>query len=441
MSALLTLALLLQPQGLTLDQATAQALKTSPDLLEVQERVAQAELLIWRAWATLLPRVTLTGQITRNDQEIIFAMPDINGIIAGLTAQAQGLPPPPATAADEMVIQEEWGQQYGLTARVPLFSAQSWPLLKGAQRTVELSQLRARHAENELRHAVAGAFLAARTAEESVGVSKVSVEAAQASLRLAEARLKAGVGLKLEALKAEMEVNEAVAAVADAESSVALAHAGLRALLGLEGEIQLMGDFKPTPPSADLAGLKATALDQRLDLKALEINTRLASLQETLTKTRFLPTVDLTYNYTWASAAGFGGENSSWRLIFGASWTIFEGSDRFAVLKSEASDTRQATLRYAGLRRQIIKEVEAAWIERDRKLRGAAVAEERAALAEEGRRWATKHFEEGLSHKVDLSEAVQALRQAKIAALLAQLQLDLAQLQLQRALGAPPSRP
>ena len=404
----------------TLQRAHELAIENNPDLKAVGERVRQAELMRWRAWAIVLPTIFVDGAVTRNDQEIPFEIPNFED---------------PNAPPEKMVIQELWGKRWGVTTNMTLFNAQSIPLIQNAYDHIDAARLEAQFQRNELLFGVTGAYYGASSAGEAVDIALADVKTAEEFLRLAKAKQAVGVGGKIEVLQAELSVNEARTALDDAHDAVRLGRTSLGYIVGLEGSYQLERPTDPEAIGGDLSALKVRAHENRLDLQALRIQRTMADRERDRTYSRWVPVFDVTHNYAWDSAGGFAGDSDSWRLIFGARWNLFEGGEKITQLKEDESKIRQAGHLYEAQRRRVDEQVERAFVQLEQARRNVLLAEQRVHLAQEGQHLVTRQYEGGLTTGLHVLDATTSLRRARQGLVLKVLCRDLALLSLARAVG------
>jgi len=419
-----------------LDRALRLAKEHHPGLKAAAEGVRQAEILRWRAWAILLPYVFVDGSITRNDKEVGLAFPDFVGMIDAVVAQRLGeQPAAPMGAGESTIIQELWGQRWGFTANIALFNAQAIPLLRSAYDNIDAARLQQRHTQSQLLFAVTASYYAAHMAAEGVRIGEEDVRTAKEFLRLAERRKAAGMGVGLDVLKAELAVAQREKVVADAQDQERLAKASLAYLSGIEGTFVTAAPPRPETGPLVLPDLQRRAWDERLDLKATRIMAGIGERDRTHTWTKFAPSFDVTYNYTWDSATGFAGEHDSWRLILGARWSLLEGGQRFAELDEKASRIRQTYHELGALSLSVEEEVEKAVVAMKGRQRNLELVARQVALAQESHKQVSGQYALGRSNGVELLDATTTLAQSRRAQLLERLQHDLALLGLQRAIG------
>ena len=412
----------------SITDARRMALERNVNLKMLDENVRQAEILRQRAYTILLPNLSADGSITRTDKEIGMDMPNFEALLAG-DLSAPG---------ERLIIQEQWGRRWGVTANMALFNAQSIPLIKNAKTNIEATRLERDHQQAELLFAVSAGCYALLSSEQARIIAEEDIRNAKEFVKLAEARLKVGRGVRIEVLRATLEVQYAIQRRQNADDAVRLARAGLGYLIGAEGAFRIARPEAPQAVEASLAELQRRALSSRLDLHASRLRETILERDKTRVYSTWLPTFDVTWNYSWDSATGFGGEHGSWRLIFGARWEILKGGSRFADLRETASNMRLAAYGSAAKELVIREEVERAQVDLVACRRNITLARQQLSLSEETQALAKKQYQHGLTTGLQVIDANTTHRRAQQGLLLEQLSCDMAALSLDRALGIHP---
>ncbi len=423
---------------LTLAQAHDLAIQNHPGLKDVGESIRQAEIMRFRAWGILMPRLDADGTITRNDKEISFEMQDIGGMIEAAVAEALGNQPPAVGEGTSAVLQGLWGQRYGITANITLFNARSIPLIENAYDGVEIARLQGRVARDDLLFAVTVTYYGIKSSEKMVDNAGDNLDTSREFLRLAKARLAVGSAVKVDVLQAELAVTEAEKQLQDARDSLRVAKAGLAYLTGIDNDFRVTDPPAPQAPGEQLDVLQKKALHDRADLQAMRVQILIADRSKIDTWVKWIPTFDLTYNYAWDSASGFADTHTSWRLIFGAKWSLIDSGQRIAELYERDSQIRQAGFRYEQLVLTIKEEVEKVLVEWRQGERNLKLAEKNLALARENHRLFTKQYQGGLASGLELFNATNTLNRARHGRVLEELKKDLAILKLSKAVGSNP---
>ncbi len=409
----------------TLEQAQRLALERNPSMKNIGETVYQANVLIYRAWAILLPNLSASGSITRNSSEAVLAFPDFEA-----QPDANGDLP-----MIETVMMEKWAKTFGFTANMTLFNARSIPLLMNAYDNVDYSKMSGRQSRNDLLLAVAAAYFQGYSAEEALDVARRNLENDEEFLKLAQAKKEVGQGTKIDVLRAETALMDAEKELKNAEDAVELSKTALGYLIGIEDAFTITKPEPVEPVGGGLDAVVSKAIRDREDLKAARLARTMAERDRMETWTKWVPSLDVTYKWDWNSAAGFSGEKDNWMLIFGANWSILEGGGRIAELYERKSKERMAGNSADQLELDIKESVETNMLEMQKRRRNVELADKQIALAEETHRLITRQYELGMATSLDVTNASNDLSNVRRARILEQLQLDMAALMLNKAAG------
>jgi len=414
-----------QNRNITLNEAQNMALRNNPNLRNVGEVMYQADLLIYKAWAILLPNLSMDGSITRNNSETKMSIPDFENID----------PDTGEMPMNEIIMQDLWGEKFGFTANMTLFNARSIPLLKNAYDNQDGANFNGRHQKNDLLFAVAGAYYQVSSTKKMIEVAEDNLENAHEFLKLSQTRKTVGQATKIDVLRAETEVMNYEKELKNANDSLQLAKTGLSYLIGIKGEYDISEPEAVVPLDDSLESLKQKALKDRLDLKVANLQKIMAERYRTEVWTQWIPVFDVTYNWSWASEEGFSGKNDSWRLIFGANWSLFDGGYRVADLFEKSSQMRIAKNQADQLSLDIREEVEKGKLAVLQQERNVEIAQKQLELAEETHNLVKRQYELGMASSLDVLDASTRLSNAKSGLILEQLRYDIDALQLNKSVG------
>ncbi len=407
---------------LTLVDAITLAMEQSPNLKNVDESIRQAEILIGQARSILLPSLQAYGAMTRYDKEIALEFP------------AEGEP-----GAEEdptsVIMQEEWSENYGVTANITLFNARSIPLLKYAHRNVDYAVRSGNHTRNYYLLAVSAAYFQVVSSEELLEVSRENLKTAREFHRLSKARKEVGQATRIDVLRAESQLLDAENTLANAGDGVQLTRSALVKLINGPDA------FMVTRPDVGIAAGKTLdeitvyALAHRDDLRAAEIAVEMADQLQRDVYAQWIPAFDLTYNWNWNSASGFAGDNDAWNVRIGANWSLFEGGFRMSDLAKKKSDYRVAQNRLEQFRRDVRQEVNNRYLEVKMRQRRLDLAKQQVDVAHETHRLVNRQYEQGMATSLDLMDATTKLTNARITRVVDDLSLQIATMQLNQATG------
>jgi outer membrane protein TolC len=267
-----------------------------------------------------------------------------------------------------------------------------------------------------------------------VSVYAQAVEITAAFHKQAEALTKAGQGTSIDVLRAEIEVRDAEKNLANAKDSHELALSALHYLTGLPRPFEVSPPPKRKEPG-DLLAITDRALRSREDLSAARTRVEIAKKAQTAVLLGWVPTFDVTYNWSWSSAAGFGGEKDTWMLIFGARWSLFDGGNRIVDAQQRKSDTTAAQRSMESLELSVRQQVESQFITLRSSARNVELAAKQVELAKQTHHQLSRQYDVGLATTLDVLTASSDLSNKRTTEVIEQLQRDIALLELSRAIG------
>jgi CzcA family heavy metal efflux pump len=428
-AAIALIAALVAPSpaaAITVDEAIAAAERSSVDLALVREQTSQAESLRGQAWATVSPQLIANGGWTFNQYEIAF---DTSEMIPPEFADLVG-----DVGGEPIVIQPKTFRSANVSVRQPIFSATALPLLRGAYATVDAARASEASQASRIHAAVVKAFYGLATARQAAQIAELAAQNAEHQLALAERQVGAGLATSQAAIQGKLALSRAQREVAGAAEQVVAAEEAFVRLTGLDRDTPLeLGASALVPP--ELAGAIERAR-ARPDVVALERQARAADLQRNATLWGYVPRVDGTFSEVWSENTGFADFEWFWTLKVEASWTLWDGGLRLAQAKERASMARSADLRVEQQRRLAEEEVTTAWSRYERAARALEAVTNEVALAQENVSMAEAAFSAGNATWLDVESAQLGLASAQLAAVVEQMNRDLAALDVIVASGA-----
>ena len=415
--------------GEALEATAARNLTLAAVLTELDQ--AQAQLN--QARGLLLPMVQAGAQWTHMDHEETVDF----GAAMGSIFEDMGFPVDTG-GSDPMVLARQDSLSGSLTASWTMLSPRSWATLRVAREGQDIAELSVDQLRQELLLGTAQAWYASSMTGALVGLQQERVAAAQQQLEVAEKRLAAGAGLRIDVVRARTDLAQAQQDLLGAQLADESARDGLGVLTGLEGAPEPGEAGEPRLPSAGDEELVAHALTQREDLALARASVDMARASLGLSRSQWLPSVDLAWQGSYAfTEPGEMGSDDPTRWTAVASLTVPLYSHRLVGDNGERqAELRQAELRLEDAERQAAQAVRQAL--RDQRTSGAAVglAVERAELAREALQLTETAFAQGAGSSFEVSDARTGLASAEINRLTTELQAELDTLILLRALGS-----
>jgi outer membrane protein TolC len=277
-------------------------------------------------------------------------------------------------------------------------------------------------------------------AEKFVDVAKQAVKQFEAQLEVTKAFFDVGIVPKNDVLQAEVRLANAVQALINAENALATAKASFNTLLVREintpFEVVDILAYKPFPLGFEAA--LEEALQQRPEIKAAQVNIDQAKENVKVAKSGFFPTISLAGNYSRVSdAAGLSSDNTSerWTIQALATLTLFDwgntaykvGENKVRVNQAEDSKTQ--------LILSITLEVKNDYLNMLVAEKNLNVAQKSIEQAEENLRMNEERYKYQVATQTDVLDAVVLLAQARVNYYGALSDFNVAQAQLERAMG------
>jgi outer membrane protein TolC len=423
-----------QSGGLTAEDAGRRAAETSVQAAIEREKVVSARndraRVIWNA----LPKLTLSGQVTRLSEVEPFALPP--ELTIGL-APADLFPLPPRTA-------------YSLNANLSVPFTEYILRMVTALRGAGENEAAASLTEQATRAGVAASAKLAYYDWVRARLQRVLAEQALEQARAQQQRVQA---LRSAGRAAEVDVQQALAFNAEAELTLsradtlqALAEQRLRTVVhappeeGLAVGENVLAPFPGSEEPRPLTELYREAEQQRLELKALDKGHAALDRLLTVEKTRALPRLEGFGNFTYANPNQrvFPQQDQwdeSWELGLSLTWSTGELGNSVTAAEAARSQrdqvAHQRTLALENLR----LEVASAY-------RALAQARVNVVTAEQGERAAATALEararleeQGMATALELMQAQTAQVQARLNLIDAHIALRVARVQLDHALG------
>jgi outer membrane protein TolC len=407
-------AFALQPLGDFIQGAR----KDAPDLVEARANRAAADAQADVTLARALPNFVARGTYTRNQYDVTVGIPTGPTTVQKVTIQ-------PADQLDAFFI---------LT--VPLVDLADIARGKAAHTAAEAQEVAVQATRQGVDAQVVQAYYQLVANLALVDASKKSLDVANSSLNIAQARLDAGSGTPLDVDRARAEVEARNQQVAAAGLAVSIAARSLESLSGIAPDTASAPslDADLTPPAAldsfaaadkDLPAIQAAALAKKS-----------ASQYASAQKLALLPTLTGSVTEHLTNAGGFAGKDSVWQAMVSLNWYIDFGS--FASIRAQKAQAAAAAAREDRARLASGDAIFRSWetvttdITRSKSARVQSDASAHASTL------AGERYQAGASTQLDYLQAQRDAFGAEVTRIQADADLINARLQLELAAGRDP---
>jgi outer membrane protein TolC len=424
------------PRTLTIDDAVALALKTSPRLAAQRARAEAGDVNAGSVGRRMLPSIHVSDEAQVWNKPFAVVFPG-----AG-TGGTTGMP----TTAPGFVVRDKRTNTFVASFDQPLlglFRAKDEFASLTEQAAGDRAQIDA--TESDLRATVETQFLRVFEAQALEQIASASVHELGEQVTVAKARLASGVITNADLLRIEVAVANAQQQALEAHSQGETARAQLFAAIGLmPGEAAELTLVEPAARLAaargrgigpSLAALLPQAQAHRPELARQAHLVTAADKQIGARTFALLPDIDLEGAYVRTDGQVFAPPNSAY-LGLKANWAIWEWGASDLQRKAAAIQADAAHRDQEMLARQIEAELTASLAQGDA-ARGAVDSADKAlASAQEAYRVTDAALKAGAATTTDLLESQSALTQARLNLTRAQYELVLSDVALAHATGA-----
>lgn len=325
-----------------------------------------------------------------------------------------------------------------LTYQVPLHSGGR------IESQIALAQANLRGAEAALERAkqqvvldVKQAYFQMLLAQAGVEVAARAVTAADENLRVARARVAAGVSPRFDEVQAEVSLANARQGQIRSRNSLALAQHGLNALMALplDTVLQPRETMTVVPIRGDAAALVRRALEGRPEMveHRARIDMALAAIE--IARAGGRPMVVLSGGPSYGNPGGSSVTATGWAVTLSATVSLFDGGLTFQRVREAEAKVEQLREVEAQIRQGIELEVRRSLLNFSSAAEEMAAADKAVELAQEGLRIANVRFAAGVSTNLEVVTAQASLSQAEGNRIQALFNVNLARAQLERAVG------
>jgi NodT family efflux transporter outer membrane factor (OMF) lipoprotein len=390
----------------------------SPSLATAKSRIDQARAARTVAGAALLPALDATASASRGNTQ----------------------PPQPLATTVQGGLQASW--------EIDLFGANR-ATRDAAQARLEGAQAQWHDARVSVAAEVANQYVAYRTCERQLAVTRADASSRAETARLADLAARAGFQAPASAALARASAAEGKARQTQQQAQCDLDVKALVALTAL-AEPDLRGKMGTTPsgetPFAPIAiaHMPAQVLAQRPDLFQAEREVASASAEIGNAQAQRYPRLGLSGSIGALRMRSNGVETdlTTWSIgPLSLSVPLFDGGRRAANVDAARARYEEAAVGYRARARQAIREVEEAMVN----LESTALRNEDAKIATEGYRASfnatQSRYQNGLASLVELEDARRTALAAEMALVALQRERQTAWIALYRAAGGGWSAP
>lgn len=261
-----------------------------------------------------------------------------------------------------------------------------------------------------------------------------------------DAMIAEGVATKADGLSVKVKANQADVALIQVNNGLSLLKMLLCQIIGIDVNtpLTLADETMLDSLTADSGEIDASFDDawrqNRPELRALGRAAEVFHQKERLALAETMPTVALTGGYSWLTPGLFNGFQNKfsglWNVGVVVKIPLITWGDRFYKVKAARANTQVARLRLDEVTEKIELQISQSRNALEESRQRLLACESAGAVADENLRIATLGLSEGVIPVINVNEAQTAWLGARSALIAAKIDLKLARIHLQRALGA-----
>ena len=413
-----------KPKIYTVKSSIEEAMAASYSLKEKKEQLNQAISVKNQTRADLLPKFSLNYGYSRLNEPRV-----IKGPFAG--------------PSGEIAISSQ--NNYSLVGilRQPLFTGFGLiSAYKLSKLGIDLSEMDIELEKLDLALRVKDAYYGILIADAAIDVASKSVKSLESAANVARNFHKVGMVPINDVLKAEVDLANSVQALTRTENDAKLARAAFNTVLvrDVDEPVEVEDVMKVQPQVSKFEEYRELALNNRPEIKVIDINIQQADQQINLAKSKYWPEITLTYNYTrqgntWGVNGSPYVNPRQWEAIIGAQWTFWEWGKTYYSQKAQESSKKELMETKNTLIDNITLEVKRALLNLETAIKNIPTTEKAVKQGEENLRVNEERYKAQVTTITELLDAQRLLSQARVNYFTALYTTALAKATLDRAIG------
>lgn len=260
----------------------------------------------------------------------------------------------------------------------------------------------------------------------------------QNHLALAQARLKAGVGLPSDVVRAETAVADAILSLNLARNGASISRVNLALLMGIDPRtpIQAASTGELVIAADDVNALVDTGLKQRPEILQAQANIQSSRYSLNAVRTSNVPSLSASVGYT-GRGDNLSPDANSLTAGVTLSFTPFDSGLTAGRVKESQGNLKAAQAQMDSTRLTVISDVSQAFLNLKTAEQRVVTAQAEVANGEESEHLTQGRYSAGLGTFLDVLDAQSSLLTAQTNLVNAQSAVDQARASLSHAIGAP----
>lgn len=330
----------------------------------------------------------------------------------------------------------------GFQANMDIFNPATWFGYSAAGAGQARARLDVLSSEQDMMTAVKISYYAYLAADQNVAVQEEAVRRADEQLKLIESRYELGSAAKSDVLKQKVQYGNDQLAMLRATNAVINTKADLAYTIGLDPseEHTFSTKFVVLEYSGSLGDAIGFGMEHNPRYLASQKSVDQAGHNLRAARSNYLPTVSTYFNYSkfngvqaFPTAVDWASNSYSYGVT--VSYNIFDGFFRESRVTGAKVQRNNARADLADIKNSTVARVKTSYLEIEQFNKQIEVSNENIAAAEEDLRITQEKYNLGAATILDLLDAQVSLKQAQVALIRVQFDLNLAVARLENAMG------
>ena len=409
----------------TLEKSISQALENSYKIKARNERIEQANDILKQARADFLPKLGTAYSYNR------LSEPPISR-----SSTLLGTPIP-------LVVGTEDNYRWTWFLRQPLFTG--FALISSyrlAELGIDQSQLEMDLEKLDLILRVKEAYFNILGSDKAIEVAQTTVESLTQTVKVARSFFEVGMIPVNDVLKAEVELANAEQSLVRAKNAGQTTRSTFNTVLvrPVNEPVEVEDILVYKPEVGEYSAFEKKAIENRPEIKILDVNILQADQQIRLAKSRYYPEISLSYQYISdgdeASVKGSPFVDANhWEVLAVANWTFWEWGKTYYAGREKESLKRQLIETKLDVEDGIRLQVKQAMVDLDSSAKNIPTTQKGVESGEENLRVNAERYRAQVSTITDLLDAQTLLARARLDYYRALYDHNLAKARLDRALA------
>jgi len=411
----------------SLEECIREALAHNWEIKAKEERLREAEFAKEQARKGFYPKLSTSYSFTYLDS-VTRSSPVSLGGLGEIPAR-------------DLNTQDNY--QWKLTVTQPIFTGFALTsAYELAKLGIDLSKIQLEAGKLDLILRVKEAYFGVLKAQKALEVAEKAVESLRSNVEVARSFYKVGMIPVNDLLKVEVELANAKQNRVRARNGVELAKSAFNRVLArpVDAPLEIEDILIYRPEHVDFKTLLERALENRPEIKEIDMNLRQVEQQIRLEKSKFYPEVALNYNYIKegddlrVSGSSFHDANH-WQVTAALSWTFFEWGKTKDAVREKESVKKQLQHTRESVKDAVSLDIRKALLDLEVAAKNIPVTQKAVEQAEENLRVNEERYKAQVTTITEVLDAQTLLTQARTNYYNALYEHNLAKARLKRAVG------